>query len=365
MNPRFSSNKNSVRSILSDVPEWGQSTVQPSSKGSDTLDVTYIQPKDFSQVVSVETSHVLASITYGSGTSEMKVGKSLNIQVNLPLQSEPPIVEIWESSAPVLCDQFQAIRLAVTNGFVFGCLEIQEPSRSVLEDVTRQAYEQIFEYCTRSGFPNLLRMWNYFPNINGEQDGLERYKRFCIGRHQAFSTQFKEFRPFLPAASAVGTSGGPFQVLFLAGVQPGIPVENPRQMSAYAYPQIYGPKSPSFARATLHHTSSDSRLFVAGTASIVGHATQHHGEPAKQTLETLCNIETILKRVRDEYPELENGELTQRLLKVFVRNQEDVTSVRQMLEGQELGQGPILYVQAHMCRKELLVEIEGIWSVAS
>ena len=167
-----------------------------------------------------------------------------------------PLVEVWRSSAPVLCDQVQDIRLAFTDEAVFGCLEISEPPGSCLEDVARSAYERIFEYCTQSGFSHLLRMWNFFSDMNADQGGLERYKRFCIGRHEAFSTFHKEFASILPAASAVGTQSGPFQVFFLAGKRPGIPVENPRQVSAYEYPPIYGPKSPSFTRATIHRSST-------------------------------------------------------------------------------------------------------------
>ncbi len=338
--------------------------LKPVSKSSSILGVTYAQLDDCSQNVRVESSHVLAALTYGK-TAQANMGKGLTIHLNLPYLSQPPVVEIWETSASVLCDQFQDIRAAVSNKVVLGCLEIREPSRSMLEDVTRKAYEQIFEYCTRSGFPHLLRMWNYFPDINEEQDGLERYKRFCIGRHQAFSAEYQDFWPRLPAASAVGTSGGPFQVLFLAGAQSGVPVENPRQVSAYAYPQMYGPKSPSFARATLLQSSREAHLFVAGTASIVGHATQHHDNPTQQTLETLCNIEAILTRVREENGEVVNGECSEGLLKVFVRNLEDILAVRQALESHKLGRNPVIFVQADMCRKELLVEIEGMWGWAS
>jgi chorismate lyase/3-hydroxybenzoate synthase len=102
---------------------------------------------------------------------------------------------------------------------------------------------------------------------------------------------------------------------------------------------------------------------VAGTASIVGHATQHHGDPVKQTLETLSNIDAVLNRVRHEGPELCGAKCSEGPLKVFVRNREDLRGVREVLEGYEHGKGPILYVLGEMCRKELLVEIEGIWNL--
>ena len=132
------------------------------------------------------------------------------------------------------------------------------------------------------GFSDLFRIWNYFPEINGDRDGLERYQRFCMGRHQAFSEHYGDYKLALPAASAVGTLSGPFQLYFLAGRQKAIHIENPRQISAYDYPPMYGPKSPSFARATLTSISKSSYLFLAGTASIVGHATQHQEDPSSK-----------------------------------------------------------------------------------
>ncbi len=363
MDSQFSHKKSGVGSALGVPVGWDMSSPLPSSSCPDGLTLLYVQSSNLSHVLESEASHILAIIDHGGGHSVGAMGKGLTIAVNLPQLSQPPIVEIWRSAAPVLCDQVQDIRLAFTDEAVFGCLEVQESSGDVLEDLARSAYEKIFEYCTQSGFSHLLRMWNYFPSINADQSGLERYRRFCVGRHQAFSTYNNKFASILPAASAVGTQNGPFQVLFLAGKQPGKPFENPRQISAYEYPSIYGPKSPSFARATLYSTSTRCQLFVAGTASIVGHATRHQGDPAKQTLETLSNIDAVLNRVCHERQEAWGTKPPEGLLKVFVRHQKDFLTVREVLEDHKYGKSPILYVLGEMCRKELLLEIEGMWSL--
>ena len=363
MNSQFSHKKSGSGSALGVPSEWDMSTERSASPGSDVLTVRYVQEADLPQELESEPPHILGIIGHGVGPSVSVIGKGLIVGVNLPQLLPSTVLEVWRSSAPVLCDQVQDIRLAFTDETVFGCLEVPESSGGTLEDVARFAYERIFEYCTQSGFPHLLRMWNYFPGINADQNGLERYRRFCLGRHQAFSAYHKEFASILPAASAVGTQGGPFQVLFLAAKQPGSPLENPRQISAYDYPPIYGPKSPSFARATLHRTLTSCQLFVAGTASIVGHATQHQGDPAKQTIETLSNIDAVLNRVCHASQESWGLKDSEGLLKVFVRNQEDLPAVRKVVEGHDHGKSPILYVLGEMCRKELLVEIEGMWNL--
>lgn len=361
MDSQFSHKKSDECSAIGASTEWMGSSAVSASPRPDVLRISYVQASDFLQARDPDAPHILAIIGHGSRDSVSIIGKSLSIDVNLPQMFPSPVLEVWRSSAPVLCDQVEDIRLAFTDEIVFGCLEVQESSGSRLDDVARVAYERIIDYCARSGYVHLLRMWNYFPDINQEQQGLERYRRFCIGRHQAFSTYQKELASIVPAASAVGTHGGPLQVVFLAGKQPGTPLENPRQISAYKYPPIYGPKSPSFSRATLHRTPMGCQIFIAGTASIVGHATQHEGDPTKQTVETLSNIDAILNRVGCEYPELLPAEPSEGLLKVFVRNQTDLHSVRDTLEGHEYGQGPVLYVRGEMCRKPLLVEIEGSW----
>jgi len=363
MDSQFSYKKSDECSALGAPSERDESSAFSSSPRPDVLRVRYVQASDFSQAFESDVPHILAVIGHGSGDSVSAIGKGLSIDVDLPQLSQPRLLEVWRSSAPVWCDQAQDIRLAFTDEVVFGCLEVQESSGSMLEDVARAAYERILDYCGRSGYAHLLRMWNYFPAMNQEQQGLERYRRFCLGRHQAFSRYHKELASILPAASAVGTQGGPFQALFLAGKQPGRPLENPRQISAYEYPSIYGPKSPSFARAILHRTSTGCQLFIAGTASIVGHATQHQGDPVKQTLETLSNIEAILNRVRHESQKSWDAKFPEGILKVFVRNQADLHAVREVLDGHEYGKATILYVLGEMCRKELLVEIEGMWNL--
>lgn len=360
MDSRISQEQRSVRSTLS----WDQSSMPTSTRNLKPLSVKYIQANNLSEALSVDAAHQMVVIGYGHGQLPSLSGQGLSIEVNLPALIQPPLVEVWESPAPVLRDQVEGIQLAFTDDVVFGCLEIKEQTGNLLEVVARDAYAQIFNYCTQSGFSNLLRMWNYFPGINTDQNGLERYKQFCVGRHQAFSAYQKEFTSTLPAASAVGTSDGLFQVLFLAGKHPGNPLENPRQISAYEYPPIYGPNSPSFARAMLYPTGRmGGQLFVAGTASIVGHATQHQDDPAEQTVETLSNIHAILKRAQHEDQESWETEVSEGLMKVFVRHEKDLPAVRGVLEDHMLGKASIHYVLGEMCRKDLLVEIEGMWNL--
>src|SRR3546814_12443298 len=96
-----------------------------------------------------------------------------------------------------------------------------------------------------------------FDAITFGDGDAERYREFCVGRARGlgdFDTHA------LPAATAIGRCDDArvVQVYWLAARTPGMPVENPRQVSAYRYPRQYGPQQPSFARAMLPPPGSRS-----------------------------------------------------------------------------------------------------------
>jgi len=164
----------------------------------------------------------------------------------------------------------------------------------------------------------------------------------------------------VPAASALGTSaGGPLTVYFIAGKGAGTPIENPRQVPAYDYPEVYGKFSPSFSRATLANRVTGHMLFISGTASIVGHHTVHLGDVVAQTRETLHNIRAVV----DEANRVAGAVLyaPERLkYKVYLRRSEDIAAVVgecATLTG--VGPPPV-YLHADICRADLLVEIEAV-----
>ena len=117
-----------------------------------------------------------------------------------------------------------------------------------------------------------------------------------MGRHQALAHRLPDFPASLPAGTAVGTQRGALQIYFLAGAHPATHLGNPRQINAYDYPKIYGPHSPSFARATLCRSEGTTQLFISGTASVVGHQSQHEGRVDMQALETVTNLHALIER---------------------------------------------------------------------
>jgi len=100
-------------------------------------------------------------------------------------------------------------------------------------------------------------------------------------------------------------------------------------------------------------------LFVAGTASVVGHETRHLGLPLEQTCETLENLESLLHHA--EFTGNHVMGIPQRALyKVYARTPDHLPVIRRALADSSLTMDHCLFLQGDLCRKELLVEIEAV-----
>jgi chorismate lyase/3-hydroxybenzoate synthase len=230
---------------------------------------------------------------------------------------------------------------------------------AALLGATTTAYREIFEVLQATGHPHLIRVWNYLPEINRETGGDERYRHFNSARQSAFRNSGRALVSTMPAASALGSpAGSPISIYFLAAREPPVMIENPRQTSAYYYPPKFGAYSPSFSRACVLSESAGTNLFVSGTASIVGYETIHHGDVAAQTRETIANIDAVLDQANrvvgsDRYS------LDALKFKVYVRQPHDLGAIESALSSSLRLTTPIVYLQADVCREDLLVEIEA------
>ncbi len=272
--------------------------------------------------------------------------------------------ERWRCTGPVRTGRDGDVRWASDGRLTFGVVEIDEapgehPHHSDICAAAERAYSELVRFHVGSATPHMLRVWNYLDAITlGDGDG-ERYRQFCIGRARGLG-QFDVLQ--LPAATAIGRCDGrrTLQVYWLSAAEAGTPVENPRQVSAYRYPRQYGPQSPSFARAMLPPPGGAMPLLLSGTASVVGHASQHVGELLAQINETFANFDALLAEARRHQPSLPAGFGTGTRLKVYVRDADDLPLVAQALDERFGATVPRVLLHAVICRRELAVEIDGV-----
>jgi chorismate lyase / 3-hydroxybenzoate synthase len=244
----------------------------------------------------------------------------------------------------------------------FVVIDISE-SELGIEQATAKAYRDLLEQVRPSKHPYLLRIWNYFPNINQGQGDKERYRGFCVGRSQSVDGQFNTPPP---AATAIGTdsSGGSpshLQLIALCSSQVARTLENPRQTPAWRYPREYGPVPPGFSRGIILDEDTETpRLLASGTASIVGHVSQHIGEVGGQLTESLANLQALL---------LEGSKQSGRgfhmgnceALRVYLRKPEDLAVAESMITAAGIDRDRVLYLRGDICRRELDVELEGVF----
>ena len=288
------------------------------------------------------------------------------LRVDMPvLDGARGLCEVWYGAGPLVSGRHGLIRYRQSEHLLFGVLELDEAAdtdpadpRPPLQDGAKTAYHAVFDLLERKGHGAILRFWNYFPAINAVSHGMERYRQFNIGRQDAFLAHGRSLVGNVPAACALGSSGGGLQVAFLATHADVLCIENPRQVSAYHYPSEYGPRSPTFSRACLVDVAGRDLLFVSGTASIVGHQTLHPGDVTEQTRECLRNIEAILAEANRHAPKA-GFRLEDLTYKVYLRHASDLAAVRGELNRSIGAPVTARFLRADICRTDLLVEIEA------
>ena len=261
------------------------------------------------------------------------------------------------------------------------CASFDAPA---LERAVADAYRVVAESLRASGH-HPVRFWNFVPGIHADMaDGRDRYMVFNAGRYNAFEEWFGQaalFRRTVPTASAVGIGSGALAIYALGGRGTGLPVENPRQVPAYSYSARYGKLPPCFARGTIVRglplgpggpgrpgDGGDAPvLLVGGTASIVGEDSLHDRDARQQALETFENLAELVAAARRQVhgqqavadaPRAAFDAFTD--LRVYIVRDTDAPLLREMVTERFGRTARIEFAQADLCRRELLVEIEGL-----
>ena len=238
---------------------------------------------------------------------------------------------------------------------------VVDETRGDIETAAAEAYERLLVAARPSAHPYLLRIWNYFAAINRGDGDDERYRRFCVGRARAVDGMFNDPPP---AATAIGTDGEPgrLQVVALCARAPAVALENPRQTPAWRYPREHGPVAPGFSRgAVLDADTGAPRLLASGTASIVGHVSQHMGDCAEQLRESLRNLDALMVEATQKSGRAFRPQGCE-ALRIYLRCAGDLAVAQAVMAGSGIPAERISYLRGDICRRELDVELEGVFA---
>jgi chorismate lyase/3-hydroxybenzoate synthase len=296
-------------------------------------------------------ANVLFAVQFGTGNGPVPPRCA---RVRLEPLAGAGLTEVWYANGPVHTGFDGQIRFAADDHHLAAAIEVDEREHGGIAGAAAYVYSQIAQFQLTSRYRHLQRIWNYLDDINQGEGDQERYRVFCSGRAEGLKLLGLER---FPAATAIGRRDGShrLQVYWLAGREPGIALENPRQTAAYLYPRQYGPTPPVFSRAML---VAPDLLMISGTASIVGHASQHPGNVERQMAEIFSNLDSLLTRARAHAPALPLRFGGNTLIKAYLRNRENLACVEQQLRERLPPGTPFLALLGDVCRADLILELD-------
>jgi chorismate lyase/3-hydroxybenzoate synthase len=102
------------------------------------------------------------------------------------------------------------------------------------------------------------------------------------------------------------------------------------------------------------------RLLASGTASIVGHVSQHLGDVEAQLAESLANLKALLAEGQRKCGRAFTFDGCE-ALRVYLRQADDLAVAEALVTAAGIGREKVLYLRGDVCRRELDVEIEGVF----
>jgi uncharacterized radical SAM superfamily Fe-S cluster-containing enzyme len=261
----------------------------------------------------------------------------------------------------------QTVQLTQTFNGLFGSYDVEVPAGAAsIEQITLDAYLQIFNSLTAYPDLKVIRYWNFVPDITRATDGeATTYQLFNAGRYRAFRAHYGDAmdKMAIPAASAVGTKGATLRIEFLAVPAPIAMIENKDQVPAWHYSEKYGKIPPFFSRGVIFDNNGQRLLLSSGTASIAGESSLHAGDIYEQLNQSIHNLRILGSQFNLKKYQIHYGFALEDivLLRVYYKQETDRPFLERFVPKFLSPSCRISFQQADICREELLVELEAIF----
>lgn len=303
---------------------------------------------------------LLAGFHFGKHHADTAHPAAVSIELH-PLEHDC-LFETWWYDGAVRYLTVGATHVSVCDDYAVAAIKVDETEDDDFQALTCRAYDELIGAVRSTPHAEIVKVWNYLGGINHGEDDLERYRQFSVGRARSFHAAGIRDAD-APTGTAIGTSRDRgLTLIALASRRRAGLTENPRQVSAYRYPRKYGPTSPKFSRGGFVASDRHRLFLISGTAAVVGHESVHPYDTALQTDETLNNLGALCSAVSHLDPSGATLALDEKCtLRVYVRDPEDFAVVRSKLSGRfAQGKPSLAFVQGYICRRELMVEIDGV-----
>jgi len=224
-------------------------------------------------------------------------------------------------------------------------------------------------------FSDIIRQWNYIENIVGYTSNMQHYQIFNDVRSTYYEKS--DFVNGYPAATGIGMNCGGVIIDFIA-FKPAnstriIPIHSPVQVNAHQYSinvlDKYActvgsnPTTPKFERAKVVINDSMGILFVSGTAAIKGELSYNQNNIEVQTQMTVDNVQKLVEFDNlKKHNILDCYEIIPHEYRVYIKRKEDYFVAKNIID-KTIGNVPVLYLMADICRQELLIEIEAVYTL--
>lgn len=227
-----------------------------------------------------------------------------------------------------------------------------------MEQQAVEAFRQLEKVLVREAFPinSIIRQWNYIERITGYDRDDQRYQSFNNVRTAFYAKS--GWSNGYPAATGIGMGQGGVLIdidaaVFYTSDAFATPIDNRLQVAAHTYSALVLEEAkqkkttPKFERAKSMTFHKRRLIYISGTAAIRGEESLKEVGLERQLQITMENIAQLI------------GSARLMMLRVYLKNEADYEKAKSLLEDYGLDI-PISYLQAGVCREELLIEIEGI-----